>query len=96
MRKSTRVARSSIVETCAKLVQNLRMIGGKKCVRLSPESYTQAGTNAPGWITIVFPPHDFTAFYTPLSTRICTIAAPVRPLVLPIFHSTYNNHHQFI
>lgn len=85
-----------LFNTCGQLVQNLRMNNGKKCVHMSPLHRTVGAHSLLAWITPVFYPHSSTASFTLLSTAKPPIFTPVWPLIFPTFHSTYNNHHQFI
>ena len=81
---------------CGQLVQNLRMKRSKKCVHPSPVGRAEGTHRSLAWITIAFYPQAYTRSLTGISTAKVHAFASVWPPIFPTFHSTYNNHHQFI
>ena len=94
MRSALEGAHLAIV--CGQLVQNLRMKRSKKCVHPSPVRRTEGTHRELAWITISFYPQAYTRSLTGISTAKVHAFTPVWAPIFPTFHSTYNNHHQFI
>lgn len=82
--------------SCGNIVQNLRMNAGKKCVRSSPVSIHLATLTVRTWISTVSYPQASPRITPLLSTSKSLLSTPATLLVIPTFHSTYNNHHQLI
>ena len=81
---------------CGKLVQSLRILGSKKCVHLSTVSMQFTTKATSQWINTHIYTQAYTAFTYPQSTSKFHPPAPVGPLLIHTFHSTYNNRHQYI